>query len=522
MRPSTLTTPTGKKWSTNRIYYTPNPNDTVKFTTNLMGSLIYENIDRTFGYTYNGSGNISKITDKTGTVSKDSTFVYDEANQLIRENNAYTNKTVTYTYDAGGNILTKTEYPFTTGSLDGLTGTVINYTYGNTNWKDLLTAYNGKAITYDEIGNPLTYYNGTTFTWERGRKLATATTADGTAVSYLYNDSGIRTQKTVNGVATEYFLDGSNIIAEKTGNDVKWYYYDGDGTREAIEYKGNVYYYFYNAQGDVMGLFDNNLNVVVNYTYDSWGNVVSITGSMADTLGQDNPFRYRGYYYDNDTGLYYLNSRYYDANTGRFINADGLVQTGQGLLDKNMFAYCANNPINCLDPLGNCWHRLWLWDCPKCAAEKMAGGLISGVGTVVSNMSNYQKTVDEASQDYETHVANVVNYNCTVQSKPQKPYLNKKLNKKLKPNSRYSRYAYSGIKTLALMEGYDLTQMTWNDVQNHPDLESKILGGYIIWDNASPEVIAKVYGYEYGIELACDQLLPKTSLVEEIYNAKKI
>ena len=231
-------------------------------------------------------------------------------------------------------------------------GTVVNYTYGNTNWKDLLTAYNGNAITYDAIGNPLTYYNGTTFTWERGRKLATATTADGTAISYKYNDSGIRTQKTVNGVATDYFLDGSKIIAEKTNGNTTWYYYDGDGTREAIEYKGNVYYYFYNAQGDVMGLYDNNLNVVVNYTYDSWGNVVSVTGSMADTLGQDNPFRYRGYYFDSDTGLYYLNSRYYDAQTGRFINADGMISTGQGILDKNMFVYCFNNPIILCDPSG--------------------------------------------------------------------------------------------------------------------------------------------------------------------------
>lgn len=101
-----------------------------------------------------------------------------------------------------------------------------------------------------------------------------------------------------------------------------------------------------------MGLYDNNLNVVVNYTYDSWGNVVSITGSMAETLGKDNPFRYRGYYYDKETNLYYLNSRYYDSNTGRFINADGLVQTGQGLLDKNMFAYCANNPIIYRDSSG--------------------------------------------------------------------------------------------------------------------------------------------------------------------------
>ena len=215
-----------------------------------------------------------------------------------------------------------------------------------------MTAYNGQAITYDQIGNPLTYYNGTTFTWYRGRKLETATTADGTAVSYLYNDSGIRTRKTVNGVATDYFLDGSKIVAEKTGDNTIWYYYDGDGTREAIEYNGNIYYYYYNAQGDVIGLFNNNLTIAVEYTYDSWGNVVSITGPRASTLGQDNPFRYRGYYYDKETNLYYLNARYYDANTGRFINADGYFDTQTGVLSHNMYAYCNNNPVNMSDSTG--------------------------------------------------------------------------------------------------------------------------------------------------------------------------
>ena len=350
VRPSSLTTPTGKVWSINRQYYTPTIGG-VTYTTNVMGNLIYESIDRTFSYVYDGSGNISKITDRQGTNSTEKTYQYDELNQLIRENDPVAGKTTTYTYDNGGNILTKTEYTYTTGTLGTPTNT-INYTYGNTEWKDLLTAYNGQNITYDQIGNPLTYYNGTQFTWNYGRKLSNAVLSDGTAISYKYNDSGIRTQKTVGGVTTDYFLDGSKIVAQKTGNNTTWYYYDGDGTREAIEYGGNVYYYFYNAQGDVVGLFDNNLNVVVEYIYDSWGNVLSITGSLANTLGQDNPFRYRGYYFDSDTGLYYLNSRYYDANTGRFINADGLVQTGQGLLDKNMFAYCMNNPVNFLDPYG--------------------------------------------------------------------------------------------------------------------------------------------------------------------------
>ncbi len=189
-------------------------------------------------------------------------------------------------------------------------------------------------------------------TWERGRKLSTMTFADGSTTSYKYNADGIRTQKTVGGVTTDYFLEGSTIVAQKTGNDVIWYYFDGDGTRDAIEYGGNVYYYMYNPQGDVIGLFDGNTNVVVEYTYDSWGKIISTTGSLKDTLGKANPFRYRGYYYDEESGMYYLNSRYYYPEIGRFINADGLVQTGQGVLGTNMYAYCGNNPIIFCDPSG--------------------------------------------------------------------------------------------------------------------------------------------------------------------------
>ena len=108
----------------------------------------------------------------------------------------------------------------------------------------------------------------------------------------------------------------------------------------------------YNPQGDVIGLFDDELNVVVEYTYDSWGKILSITGPLQYSLGRTNPFRYRGYYYDEESGMYYLNSRYYHPEIGRFINADGYVQTGQGILDKNMFAYCANNPTIFCDPSG--------------------------------------------------------------------------------------------------------------------------------------------------------------------------
>ena len=166
---------------------------------------------------------------------------------------------------------------------------------------------------------------GSTLTWERGRKLSTMSLANGSTASYKYNADGVRTQKTVGGVTTDYFLEGSTIVAQKTGNDVIWYYFGGDGTRDAIEYNGTVYYYMYNPQGDVIGLFDGNANVVVEYTYDSWGKIIDVDDTSGVGLANANPFRYRGYYYDEESGMYYLNSRYYHPEIGRFINADGYV-----------------------------------------------------------------------------------------------------------------------------------------------------------------------------------------------------
>ena len=113
-----------------------------------------------------------------------------------------------------------------------------------------------------------------------------------------------------------------------------------------------------NLQGDVIGLLDSSGSFVASYTYDAWGNPLSSTGSLASTIGTLNPLRYRGYVYDSETGFYYLQSRYYDPQTGRFINADGYVSTGQGIMGNNMFAYCANNPVNLIDPTGNLWQLL--------------------------------------------------------------------------------------------------------------------------------------------------------------------
>ena len=136
------------------------------------------------------------------------------------------------------------------------------------------------------------------------------------------------------------------IVAEVTGDVQTDYYYDESGNVFGFKRGNSEYYYIRNGQGDIIGILDSSGTQIVSYVYDSWGKLVSISGSQADTIGEANPFRYRGYYYDTETGLYYLQSRYYDPEVGRFLNADVYAHTGQGLLGANMFAYCLNNPIS--------------------------------------------------------------------------------------------------------------------------------------------------------------------------------
>ena len=121
------------------------------------------------------------------------------------------------------------------------------------------------------------------------------------------------------------------------------YSYDASGQLISVNYNGTEYYYLRNGQTDIVGLMDGSGTKVVEYTYDAWGKLISTTGTLANTLGADNPFRYRGYYYDTETGLYYLMARYYDPEVCRFISADVYMSTGQGVLGGNMWAYCGNN-----------------------------------------------------------------------------------------------------------------------------------------------------------------------------------
>ena len=295
-------------------------------------------------------------------------YVYDELNQLVRVNDKVSNTTYTYTYDGAGNIVSKAEYIYTTDeTITDEPEKVVNYTY-DTVWKDKLATYDGKEFTYDNIGNPLTF-DGASFTW-MGREL-TQYTKDGKEITFKYDENGLRHRKIVkeNDVVVEQYdyvwSDGSLISQTYTSytdgvatSDTAKFIYDSWGTLQGfILNNSETYLYVKNLQGDIIAIVDEFGEVIVEYSYDAWGQVTFHETSLqnmtkASTLCFVSPFTYRGYCYDYDIELYYLQSRYYSAEIGRFINADTYIDTGTGVLGMNMFAYCENNAVNRIDKDG--------------------------------------------------------------------------------------------------------------------------------------------------------------------------
>ena len=318
----------------------------------------------TYKYEYDTNGNITDIYKK---VNNDwqrlYLYEYDEFNQLITFCDYINQKQYRYDYDEAGNILTETVSRI--GAHGQLYDSRVNaYGYDDANWGDKLTSYNGETITYDEIGNPLSYRDGMEMTWLNGRKLTTLQSGND-SISYKYDSNGVRTSKTVNGVEYTYEYLNGKLMHETRGEKVFDYCYDANGQLYAVSYKANsstnavTYYFAHNWRGDITSIYDGNGNVVAKYEYDVWGNVLTVSNASNQEITDPNhianlnPFRYRSYYYDSESGLYYLMSRYYDPVTHRFVNADGYFQSGDNILDTNMNAYCQNNPIMNSDPTGN-------------------------------------------------------------------------------------------------------------------------------------------------------------------------
>ena len=321
-------------------------------TTQLVSQIILSN-GTTLSYGYDAEERITSVVE---------TYTVGET--------PITNTTI-YTYDALGQLLTET-----------VNGTVVNsmeydnygnitkkngktYTYGDATWKDLLTSYNGQAIEYDAQGNPISYL-GHTLTWEKGRQLKSFDNN-----TYTYNANGIRTSKTVNEVKHEYTLDGTKILRETWNGNTLIPLYDNEDSVCGILYNNIPYYFIKNLQGDVIAIVDKDAQTVARYSYDAWGKCTIANDTTEISIATVNPFRYRSYYYDEEIGLYYLQSRYYNCDTGRFICADDLIQLDT-ITGGNLFAYCENTPITYKDTTGHGKTYSIYYNNPDSGFEKQA------------------------------------------------------------------------------------------------------------------------------------------------------
>ena len=303
-------------------------------TTQLVSQIALSD-GRTISYEYDAEERITKITDSVDGVTE---YTYDALGQLLTEKHksvgADTYTVVnTMSYDNYGNILSK----------NGVT-----YTYGNSVWKDLLTKVGDQTISYDAQGNP-TSYLGHTLTWEKGRQLKSFDSN-----TYTYNANGIRTSKTVGGVTHTYTLDGTKILKESWGENTLIPLRDNEDSVCGIIFNNEPYYFLKNLQGDIIAITDKDGTTVAKYSYDAWGVCTVVSDTTEIGIAGINPYRYRGYYFDAEIGMYYLQSRYYNPVVGRFVNADEpvLLYDAYTVLSYNLHSYCENIPVNGCDSNG--------------------------------------------------------------------------------------------------------------------------------------------------------------------------
>ena len=403
--------------------------------------------DDVYIYGYDVLGNITSIKKSTRTATGKSTlgygtaqdyvtYTYDDLGQLTGENFPNKRTSNTWNYDELGNIKKRVNHTIRT-----ITNPVTNVTHedektitvefgysvdpdsdgdgiSEAGWNNLLTTVtttkylDGIALSsetenidYDAIGNPITYL-GATLTWN-GRQL-TGYSKGTNSITYEYDADGLRTYKNVNSATSKYYYVNGRLHYEERSNGTKLYfYYDSNGYLTGIEYDDTNYYPATNLKGDVVAIYDADGICVAKYEYDAWGKVISvidcdyfdetkdeivpkdITNDINSTdIAMVNPIRYRGYYYDSETELYYLQSRYYNAEVGRFLNSDSISDSGSGVLGYNTFIYCANNPVNASDPSGH----------------SIIGAIILGaaIGAVVNGAINLASQLKKNNGDWKT------------------------------------------------------------------------------------------------------------------------
>ncbi len=315
-------------------------------------------------YSYDSNGNITQKIARTTESEKHNIFTYDELGRIKTETLPDLN-VITYTYDKNGNILSR-EKKYGQNILESY-----SYQYSAAHSDKLIKVTSlAPSIIHMDVTYPSDdsfypsklYVKGAeeSLSWN-GKRLA----GIGSNIAYEYDANGIRTKKTVNGKATEYVIEGDRVISMKLhdvdiGNAIAPTYtmnftYDMHGTLVSVGTQDRQYFYIRDITGNILGLVDRNGNFVVRYEYDAWGNILNENVINSDIIiAVHNPFKYKGYFYDEETGWYYLKSRYYDPSIGRFISPDDpSYLEPQSLNGLNLYAYCYNNPVMFADHNGN-------------------------------------------------------------------------------------------------------------------------------------------------------------------------
>ena len=397
-------------------YVSANGRTSSLVATHTVGGVVYS-------YTYDDIGNITSVSEN-GTLRAN--YYYDTLGQL-EQVNYYSDRYYSegyydiyeYFYDKSGNI-TNAYHHY---GPDVLYSDSKTYTYSNTSWGDLLTAYNGTAITYDSIGNPTKWRNATAIEWY-GRQMSLFAHNDSSLTYYSYNADGIRTGKQfvdANGNTTntvKYTLDGSTIVAENRNGTNIYYTYDDKGSIMGMIYGDETYMFSKNLQGDVIGIYNESRQLVAKYSYNAFGEITAITDAGGNDISGNathianiNPFRYRGYYYDAETGFYYLESRYYDPVVGRFLNADGIIGSNGDIIGYNMFSYCSNNPVNCVDIEGY-WSLKNAWEGLKKGVKKACDVVAETAQTVYKVVVEpVVETLEEAAEVTKNVIEDISNLN---------------------------------------------------------------------------------------------------------------
>ena len=308
----------------------------------------YGNTVTNYSYTYDEYKNITTLS-KNYYIKK--RYSYDYLQRLIEEDDLDRRVLINYSYDNNGNILQIINDGYDSGTE------ALSFSYENSQNKDLLTkityssgdivtfnytdTYTGKPISCTKSG--VTY----NFEWE-GTNLISIKEGSLNKVRYDYDCEGKRVQKYANNEYKRYFYDkDGNLVKELGSIDVE-YFYDSLNKLYAMKQNDNVYYYVRDLTGTIIGLLNETGVLVAEYKYNAFGKIL-----YNSNPNLYNPFMYKGYYYDEETQLYWVSSRYYSPELCRWISPDCVCYLNPTSINGlNLYSYCYNDPINYIDSSG--------------------------------------------------------------------------------------------------------------------------------------------------------------------------